>query len=209
MRKKLKVWAGILMLAIVLSLGAYYAWAKESGNTGVAGADYYPLKVGNKWAYKETVSDGTVMHHQEEVFNGGQDTFRVGLALNGKPFAEIHYRLTDDGIFKTKVISAKGVDDSKPYQKILPARINAGYTWNWESESKKAKETAEVVGFEKVAVPAGTFDAVLVQYAGNTEDGTAYTDKTWFVKGIGYVKNVSAAGGETTTIELTDYKLAK
>jgi hypothetical protein len=206
MRRKLKVWAGILMLAIVLSLGVYYAWAKESGD---AGAGYYPLKEGNKWAYKETFSNGMVIHHQEEVFNGGQDTVRVGLALDGKPYAEIHYRLTDDGIYKIKVISANGVDDSKPYQKILPARINAGYTWYWESESKKAKETAKVIGVEKVTVPAGTFDAVLIEYDGNYENGAVYTDKTWFVKGIGYVKNVSTAGGETTTLELADYKLAK
>jgi hypothetical protein len=206
MRTERKVWAGILLAAIVLSLGIYYAWAAEPG---VDGAGYYPLKAGNKWAYKETFSDGAVIHHQEDVFGDGQDTVRVVLARNGAYFAEIHYRLTDEGIFKTKVISAYGVDDSKPVQKVLPARISAGYTWNWESENKKAKETAKVVGFEKVTVPAGTFDAVLVQYTGNAEDGTEYTDKTWFVKGIGYVKNVSVVKGETTTMELTDYKLVK
>jgi hypothetical protein len=206
MRKELKVWAGILMLAIVLSLGVYYVWAKESGD---AEAGYYPLQAGNQWTYKETNFNGTVDYRQEKVFDGENDTVRVGMISNGVSFAEIHYRLTVDGIYKTKVISAYGVDDSKPYQKILPVRISAGYTWNWESENQTAKETARVVGFEKVTVPAGTFDAVLIEYDGNYEDGTAYTDKTWFVKGIGYVKNVSTLKGETTTLELTEYKLAK
>jgi hypothetical protein len=206
MRTERKAWVGILLLVIVLSLGVYSAWAAESENDG---AGYYPLKAGNKWAYKETAPDGKVIHHQEEVFSGGQDTVRVVMALNGKVIAEIHYHLTGEGIFKTKMISAYGVDESKPYQKVLPARISAGYAWSWESESKKAKETAKVVGFEKVAVPAGTFDALLVQYDGNADDGTAYTEKTWFVKGIGYVKSVSTVQGETTTMELADYRMVK
>jgi hypothetical protein len=206
MRKERKTWAGILLLAITLSLGIYYAWAAEPGSDGPG---YYPLKTGNKWLYKETAPDGTVIRHLEEVLDGGQDAVRVGMSLNENPFAEIHYRLTDDGIFKIKMISAYGVDEAKPYQKVLPATIKTGYAWNWKSESKKAKETAKIVGFEKVTVPAGTFDAVLVRYEGNAEDETVYTEKTWFVAGIGYVKSVSVVNGETTTLELADYKLAK
>jgi hypothetical protein len=206
MRRERKVWAGVFLLVITLSLGIYYAWAAEPGNDG---AGYYPLKEGNKWVYKETFYDGKAVPHMEQVLSVEKDNVRLGITRDGQPFAEVHYQLGKDGVFKTQVISAYGVDASKPYQKVLPAKISAGYTWNWESDDKKAKETARVVGFEKVTVPAGTFGAVLIQYDGTIDNEPAYSEKTWFVKGVGYVKNVSVVKGETTTLEMTDYKLTK
>ena len=87
-------------------------------------------------------------------------------------------------------------------QPLLIPKMSVGASWKWESADKKRRESSKVVGTEKVTVPAGTFETLVVQYEGVSDSGKAYLDKTWYAKGIGYVKDVMTIDGKATTLEL-------
>ena len=73
----------------------------------------------------------------------------------------------------------------------------------------KMKETSKVLATEKVTVAAGTFETLLIQCQGIDDKGVAYDEKTWYAKGIGYVKDENLIEGKTYISELTEYNIAK
>lgn len=199
MNKKYVVLTGITLIAI-LGLGLYFVNAAEAGYH-----PYYPLKPGNQWLYRMILPDKNEVIRTVGVTTPEKEISRMLVLINKNPFAEIHFVQTSKGIFKVKEISGSGINSVDPFQMIIPVDVKAGMTWNWESADKKSKEAAKVIGFEKVTVPAGTYDALLIEYTGNSE-GVSYVEKAWFVKDIGNVKTVSTSTDKTTTLELISYK---
>ncbi len=182
-------------------------WRVLAADVGGEAYEYFPLKAQNYWTYKVSLPENKA--YSQIVFvnsNMGQD-IKVMVVINQIPVMEVAYLLNEQGLFRTKQISAEGVVTLKPMQLVLASKLEPGMSWNWEAAEEKGKETAKVVGFEKVSVPAGTFEALLVQYDGLYNDGTAYSEKTWFVKDVGYVKVVSVTADMTVTKELLEYKI--
>lgn len=183
------------------------AWTASAADDGGEAFEYFPLKAQNYWAYKVSLPDNKA-YSQIVLVNSsvGQD-IRAVVFINQIPQMEVVYKLNEQGLFRTKQISAEGVITLNPMQLVLASKLNPGSVWSWEAADTKGKETAKVVGFEKVTVPVGTFEALLLEYEGVYNDGTVYFEKTWFVKGVGYVKVVSTAGDMTITKELLEYKV--
>lgn len=182
-------------------------WTVLAADVGGEAFEYFPLKSQNYWAYKVSLPDNQA-YSQVVLVNSnlGQD-IKVMVIINQIPRMEVAYLLNEQGLFRTKQISAEGVVTLKPMQLVLAAKLEPGMSWNWEAVEAAGKETARVIGFEKVSVPAGTFKALLVEYEGVYDDGTAYLERTWFVKGVGYVKVTSTMAGTTITKELLEYKI--
>ena len=201
--KKRRLISLVTVLIFIMTV-AGPALALDDGGEAL---EYFPLKAENYWVYKVSLPDNKA-YSQIVLVNSinGQD-IRAIVFINQIPQMEVVYKLNEAGLFRMKQISAEGVLSLNPMQLVLASKLNPGSSWSWEAVGEKGRETAKAVGFEKVTVPVGTFEALLVQYEGVYNDGTAYFEKTWFVKGVGYVKVVSTAGDMTITKELVEYKV--
>lgn len=193
-----------LIIILLLAMGTQGAFAADNGGDAF---EYFPLKTQNFWSYKVTLPNDEVYSQVLFVNNQVGQDIKVVILINQMPWMEVGYLLNEQGLFRTKQISGEGVTTIEPKQLVLASKLDPGISWNWDAADQKGKETAKVVGYEKVTVTAGAFEALLVQYEGVYSDGTAYLEKTWFVKGIGYVKVVSTSAGMTTTKELLEYKI--
>lgn len=197
-----KYWVIPIIAAVLLTV---CNWIALAGDVGGEAIQYFPLKAKNIWSYKVTLPNNET-YSQILVVNSqvGQD-IRVMVLLNRMPWMEVIYSINEEGLFRTKQISAQGVEVIEPKQMVLAAKIDANQGWNWEATDASEKESVKVIGFEKVTVPVGTFEAVLIQYEGVYKDGKAYFEKTWFVKDVGYVKAVTTVDGQTIIKELVEY----
>lgn len=92
-----------------------------------------------------------------------------------------------------------------------------GWTWGWAGKGISASYEYRVAGKEKVTVPAGTFDAVRVNYTAKVLSETRgelgpVRGTLWIVEGVGLVKQfeddpaATALLPETTTLELLEVK---
>jgi hypothetical protein len=96
------------------------------------------------------------------------------------------------------------------FNPVLPAYPTAGTTWGSDPNSRDfavygVSGSTRVAGIQKVTVPAGTFDALVVTSA-LRQPGFAFGSGTrtmWFVAGKGLVKLVFRHGdGSVSTVEL-------
>ena len=106
-----------------------------------------------------------------------------------------------------------------PHDGMLSFPMKVGKTWRatyeevlggtWEEE--EAWQDWEVMAYEEVTVPAGTFMAFRVTRTG-TSDAYAQDDvyTYWYAPTIGFVVKMDDqyADGEHYVLELTDWKLA-
>jgi hypothetical protein len=90
-----------------------------------------------------------------------------------------------------------------------------GWTWTWAGTGISASYDYRVAGREKVIVPAGTFDAVRVDYEAKVLSETRgelgpIRGTLWIVEGVGLVKQYEDDPGatsllpETTILELLE-----
>lgn len=172
-------------------------------------AEYFPLNPGNVWIYKRTAIGETNLFKIKvtEPENGNPKI--IVYYPNGNPRNFVYYSENLQGLFKTKEMGASGSFEYHPLWQVLSSTMKVGDTWSWESGNNKMKESAKVVAAEKVTVPAGTFNTLLVKCTGVYHNGVPYTVKTWYAKGIGYVKDEFIIAGQTILSELSEYQLAK
>jgi len=92
---------------------------------------------------------------------------------------------------------------------------DGGWTWTWAATGISASYDYRVAGREEVTVPAGTFDAVRVNYTGKVLSETRgelgpVVGTLWIVEGVGLVKQFEDDPGaisllpDTTTLELLE-----
>lgn len=201
---KKMVLLSVLVVIIIAATGLYFvqASADESGHP------YFPLKSGNQWVYKIKMADGTEVVRHIAASKPVDGKLRMVLLLNLTPVAEIHYDNNEQGLFKVKEISAAGTKNYEPPQQVLPAKLKVGEAWSWQSADQKSKETSKITATETVKLATGTYDTFVVEYSGE-RDGVPYSGKTWFAKGVGYVKYEESSEGKTIKAELADIKLVK
>lgn len=89
---------------------------------------------------------------------------------------------------------------SPPLQ--LPKNLIIGQEWIWEgykvedNDSIKVRTLAKVIEEEEITVPAGTFNALRIQFINETSEGEHSTINQWLAPNVGRVKmNVSIDGG--------------
>jgi len=190
--------------------------------------DLLPLAEGNTWTYRVTdgsdVTEKVVTVGKEEKVGGtGPNKNKNAFKTSSKRVSEttFSWQARVDGKvvrYRDETIDADS-GDVKVDEFWAPYRLHVdgseehtdeGASWleqytetATKSGKLKAAETVRerwtvVSSEESVTVPAGTFDAVVLQKAGGTKLKTY-----WYVPGIGKVKET---GGQTE--ELVDYELA-
>jgi hypothetical protein len=97
------------------------------------------------------------------------------------------------------------------FNPLLPAYPEVGATWGSKNPSRDfstfgVNGSAKIIGFQKVKVPAGTFDNALVVRASLAQPGFKFgsgTRTSWFVADKGLVKLVFKHGdGSVSTVQL-------
>jgi hypothetical protein len=172
-----------------------------------AGDSYYPLKPKTKWVYK--VGDQTVeveVAGTEKV--GNEEATKVVTKVNGKEVASELYQAKPDGIYRLKVKDEK----IEPAVKVLALPVKKDNAWKIDSKvgSQTVKGEFKVKNDkEEVTVPAGKFEAVLVEGTDLDVAGTKTTVRQWFAKDKGIVKLEYVIQGTQSLLELKEYTEGK
>ncbi len=190
-------WITSLILSLAVLVTASAADAQST-------TDYYPLKKGNAWTYKA----GKVVELQVKVSEVAEDgTATLDTVHNGMTVATEKVIVKEDGIYRSELA---GMEISPPV-KILSLKDKQpsadGTTWEIMADigTSKLKGTSKK-GSEKVKVPAGEFDAVVVDFDGEDVTlGLKTTARTWYAPKVGVVKISIKVLGNETVLELEKF----
>jgi hypothetical protein len=203
-----KIGLTIVILAVfVLITSGIMIFGANSGDA----AEYYPLHPGNTWIYKLSML-GNTQTVQEKIKVTDPEDGNPKIIIydpKGNPRVFVYYEQNQQGLFKVKEMDPSGINQYHPLMPMLSAKMNVGTYWSWESDDHKMKETDKVTAVEKVTVPAGTFETILIECSGVGANNVAYLEKTWWAKGVGYVKDELTTDGNTFIRDLSEYQLVK
>jgi hypothetical protein len=169
---------------------------------------YFPLKPGSKWVYRIAGQEVTVVVAGTEKFNN-EDCHRFETRINEKASGWFElYTVRADGVYRVKV---KDVQVDPPV-KTLSFPATKGTTWKIDSKIADQTVTGEFKIVEdraKVRVPAGEFEAVLVEGASVLIAGTSVSMRVWFVKEVGVVRLSYKIQESESVQELIRYEAGK
>ena len=180
----------------------------------LAAADYFPLRAGDSWTYRNTSggSEYTLKVLSEEKQEDGSIRYLVeklaGVQIRlwfSKPAGWVLLHL--ERYPEHEGLEAK-YDPPKQY---LRSPLVAGAKWEWsglDQTRTQVEEKNRVIGFEKVAVPAGKFRA-LKMVSLVTGGATPMTKTYWYADKVGLVKTTTEAGQIKYGSELADYSFKK
>jgi hypothetical protein len=169
--------------------------------------DLFPLKKGSKWVYKVADQEVTVIVAGNEKF-GNEDCVKLDTMVGGQVKASELYYVKADGVYRAKVKDDK-VD---PPVRVLMLPAKKGDSWKIDSKvgTQSVKGEFKITDDKaKVKVPAGEFEAVLVEGADFDIAGTKTTVKQWFAHNKGIVKTVFVIQNTESTLELKEYTEGK
>lgn len=197
-----------MLRSLRLVIGAAVVLTAGSALAQPPGADYFPFKKGTKWTYKVADQKVEVVVVGQEKFDN-VDCWKLETSVNGQVKATELYKVAADGIYRVRVKDEK-ID---PAVKVIALPIGKKDTaWPVESKigSQSLKGTFKIKEENtKVKVPAGEFDALLVEGENFEIAGTKATIRQWFVKGKGPVKLVYVISGTESVLELEKYEEGK
>ena len=177
-------------------------------------ADYFPLRAGDSWTYRNTSggSEYTLKVLSEEKQEDGSIRYLVeklaGVQIRlwfSKPAGWVLLHL--ERYPEHEGLEAK-YDPPKQY---LRNPLVAGAKWEWSGQDQtrtQVEEKNQVIGFEKIAVPAGKFRALKVVSL-VTGGATPMTKTYWYADKVGLVKSTTEAGQIKYGSELADYSFKK
>jgi hypothetical protein len=189
------------------------ATASPSGATGVSAP--FPVAVGNTWVYQATTSiNSTHSTDTKKVLSvsptaGGRQVTMSDTVLPGSAKVTQNYVFYDNGQIGFPISQSHGISVVSGKGIVWPnaADLASGKAFHSTSQIKLSSgqfETADVTvrggGTQPVTVPAGTFQATLVNMTILTHVGsfaTTITVKEWTAPGTGPVKSqelIKAAG---------------
>jgi hypothetical protein len=169
--------------------------------------DYYPLKKDTKWVYKVGETTITV-----KVANSDANGATLETLVNDKAVASEIIQAKSDGIFRTQINKAK-IEPPVMILKLDGGKVAAKGT-KWDVNSKIADQPVKgsftiTDDKEKVKVPAGEFESVVVNGPDFEIAGTKTGVKYWFVKGKGVVKLTYSIAGNDAVLELKEFTEGK
>jgi hypothetical protein len=176
-------------------------------------ADYFPLRVGDSWTYRNTEEGGyTLKVLSEEPQEGAPARYVVELR-SGVIIQNLYSKAGGWVLFHAQTYPEhEGLKATyEPPKQYLPNPLVAGQKWEWTGKDPtqvEHHETSRVVGFENVTVAAGKFRAMKVvsEVSGGA---TPVTKTNWYADGVGLVKSTTDGGKIKYGSELTDYSFKK
>lgn len=190
-----------------LALGAVVLFAASAAMAqNAATTDLYPLKKDSKWVYKVGETNITV-----RVASADENGATLETLVNDKVVAKETIQVKADGIYRTMINQAK----IEPPVKILELKDGkaAAKGTKWKVESKIAEQPVKgeftIVDPEKVKVPAGEFDSVVVNGPDFEIAGIKTGVKYWFAPTKGIVKLTYNISGNEAVLELKEFTEGK
>jgi hypothetical protein len=176
-------------------------------------ADYFPLRVGDSWTYRNSeAGEYTLKVLSEEPQGGGPARYVVELR-SGVIIQNVFSKADGWVLFHAENYPEhEGLKASyDPPKQYLPNPLVAGQKWEWfgkDPTQMEHHESSRVIGFENVTVAAGKFRAMKVV---SEVSGSAIpmTKTNWYADGVGLVKSTTEGGQIKYGSELTDYSFKK
>ncbi|MEY2585275.1 MAG: hypothetical protein QOD80_1301 [Verrucomicrobiota bacterium] len=204
--QRMSTLTAIMLLTVAAGSGVDAAKPKSA-------ADFFPLRVGDSWTYRNNESGGyTWKVLSEEPQEGGPPRYVVefrseAIILNTFSKAAGWVLLHSENYPEHEALKAT-YDPPKQYLPVPPA---AGQKWEWTGKDPtqtERHESSRVAGFENVTVAAGKFRAMKVvsQVSGGA---IPMTKTSWYAEGVGLVKTTTEGGQIKYGSELTDYSFKK
>jgi hypothetical protein len=177
-------------------------------------ADYFPLRVGDSWTYRNDGGAGEYTYKvlREDPQPSHASRFLVELTAGVK--VEYYYSKADGWVLQHAVRypEHEGLEVKyDPPRQHLPNPLVAGKTWEWSGKDQSGNdrhEESRVAGFEEVTVVAGKFRAMKV-VSKITGAAQLMTKTYWYAEGVGMVKTTTEAGETKYGSELIDYSFKK
>jgi hypothetical protein len=203
------------LLALVFALVLLTTTVSAQKAKATASPDYFPLRVGDSWKYRSTVSSDTeaivkVVSAEKQA----DGTMRYLLEKVSGAKIDNWYSKTNGWVLMHREAypEHEGLEMKyEPAKQYLRNPLVAGATWSWKGKSTTQNEMSEsytVIGPEMVEVPAGKFRAMKI--VGKVSEASAMMTKTyWYVDGVGLVKYTTEAGPTNYGFELIDYSFKK
>ncbi len=164
--------------------------------------DYYPLADGATWEYQMGGTEVTV-RVKGVTEKDGVRSAKLVTEQGGKEVAHETIRVDKDGVFRTHINDA----EIKPPMPLIKFGLTDDESWEVKTsvQASEVKGKLTLKGTEKVTVPAGDYDAVLV-----VGDCNIAGTKWWIADGVGIVKLEYSIGGTASTpLELKKYTPGK
>lgn len=175
--------------------------------------DYFPLKVGNYWIQTinvsiggETISKTIRLEIKKTEEIEGKTNYIVDYYMDGEKIQQEYYYM--DG---TKMVTSKRVLSGVAVE-FEPDQVWYDFgsdNWKWEGKvgSLDCTSNGELLGTEKVSVPAGEFDSLKTKLTITCSDGSSATAYRWFADGVGLVKEESSTSGLQVVSKMKEYKV--
>jgi hypothetical protein len=178
------------------------------------GHDYFPLRVGDSWTYRmangDTAYSVKVLGAEKQA--DGSTRYLVETLAGVKVHALFSKASGWVLMHWERYPEHEGLEVKyEPARQYLQNPLVAASKWEWKGKDytqMELKENNQVVGFEKVTVPAGKFRAMKVvsQVAGAA---IRMTKTYWYADGVGLVKSMTEGGQIKYGWELADYSFKK
>jgi len=189
---------------------------------------WMPLRTGSRWVYRETDGEGNVQRVEVTVLDETREVMGIEVRIvhdlvtvDGERVEDTYdwYAQDSDGNvwyfgedtkeFENGKVSTRagsweaGVDGAQPGI-LIPGGPSVGMKYRQEYYEGEAEDAAQVLSLEeKVEVPHGTFDAVVM-----TKDFTPLEpdilEHKFFARGVGMVLALTISGGSDRE-ELVEY----
>jgi len=198
--------------ALLVLQGASAARPRQKSKPEPA-ADYFPLRVGDTWTYRNTSEGGyTWKILREEPQPGGAVRYLAELTAGVKVLKT--FSKADGWVLfhGESYPEHEGLQITyEPPKQYLPNPLTVGEKWEWtgkDTTRMDRQEKSHVVGAETVSVAAGKFRAMKV--VSEIKGASATMIRTsWYADGVGLVKTTAEAGEIKYGSELTDYSFKK
>jgi hypothetical protein len=154
-------------------------------------ADYYPLKVGNKWHYLVELGNGrkvVFLYQIVKIENvDGKRRARVEMVVNGEVKGTEHIGVDGAGVFRYRI----NEQPISPPACLLKYPVKEGETWTTETKvgDQPVTMSAKTGIHEEVQVPAGKYRAISVK-TDRTENGIPVRVTSWFAPDVGMIKQL-------------------
>jgi hypothetical protein len=200
------------LIALATLLAASTAFGTKPKEPKAA-ADYFPLRVGDSWTYRNSEAGGyTLKVLSEEPQEGGAVRYVVELRSE-VIIQNVFSKASGWVLFHAESYPEhEGLKATyEPPKQYLPNPLVAGQKWEWTGKDPtqvEHHESSRVIGLENVTVAAGKFRAMKV--VSEVSGGAIPMTKTsWYADGVGLVKSTTQGGQIKYGSELTDYSFKK
>lgn len=200
----------IFSLALILVPSNFYSQTKEheistsNKSDKTFGKEYFPTEIKKTLIYDSSFGDLELKVTKDKnihLFSYDSEKFKYRQKL----FVDDKGLFVNETYQKIKLLLFLTKEGNYVYDKPLlriPFPVKVGQEWTWDGKEYVNDEThtvnikAKASKFEKITLPAGSFETLRVETTLETSNGTKNVLTEWYAKDLGMVKMlVSIEGG--------------